>query len=134
MIKKPLRRFIFFPVFLIVIFCFNDLAHAVALDDGGGKGKAASLLKTRSATKVTIQNNQATSKKPEYVPNEVIVKLKAKATPNVLYSMAYSQRQSMDVNTLSNLKARYGLRDERPAFKHLHEQLKSANMSQALLD
>lgn len=135
--KLSFRQIIFLPTFLILLICLTGYAHAVLLDDGSSKGNAAILPSSKAGNATGIQNKQAVvnnSKKPEYVANEVIVKLKAKAAPNTLYQMAYSQRQSTDANTLSSLKSKYRLRDERPAFKYLHEQLKKANMSQAQLE
>ena len=131
------RKFIFLPTFLIILVCLSTLVYARMLDDGVDKKvSCVSLLNARNNNIGTAQNNSlsAASKKPEYCPNEVIVKLKAKASPTTLYSMAYSQRQSMDANVLDNLKAKYGLKNEQPVFKALHEQLKSANMSQAQLE
>ena len=131
---RTFRKIIFFVSFLTFLLSFSTLAYGVLMDDGSGQGKAANLLNARN--NVGIQTNQpaAASKEPGYVPNEVIVKLKAKVSPSALYSMAYSQRQSVDTNILSNLKAKYRLKDERPVFKHLHERLKIANMSQAQLE
>jgi subtilisin family serine protease/PKD repeat protein len=119
------QKIIFLPAFLIVLLCFGTFAYGVVLNND-----SAGSLNTIG------QNNQVitVSKEPEHASNEVIVKLKHKESPKMLYSMSYSQRSSMDTAILDNLKTKYRLTDERPVFKILHDRLKSANISQMQLD
>ena len=129
--RRSFKRAIFLFGFLTFLLSFSTLAYGVFLNNDNSEDKSAN-----PASNAGNQNNQviAASKESGYVPSEVIIKLKAKESPSALYSMAYSQRQSEDANVLSDLKAKYRLKDERPVFKQLHERLKSANMSQAQLE
>lgn len=119
--RISIRNNIFLPTFLALILSFSTLAYAVVLDNGNAKSKAPSP-------------SIASSEEPEYAPNEVIVKLKQKQSPSTLYSMNYSQRASIDTDTLSSIKAKYDLKDEKPVFNSLHQQLKARNISQAQLE
>jgi hypothetical protein len=70
---------------------------------------------------------------PRFVPHEVIVKLKEKEDPQKLFSERYSTRKAKHEKTLSGLKTKYRLRDEKPVFKDLHQRLEAENLSQNAL-
>jgi subtilisin family serine protease len=137
MIIKPwVKKDIFLIAFLALLISFYDIADAVLLDaDNGEEGKANTLI-GRGVIAADKQNNQLTgaSKVPAYAPREIIVKLKHKESAGALYSMRYSSRVSTDKNILSNIIARYNLKNGIPAFKVLHQQLKARNISQQQMD
>ena len=71
--------------------------------------------------------------KSQYVAGEVIIKLKENNNTDVLFTQSYSTRAANNYNRLSGIKSRHNLRDEKPVFKHLHDQLKTRNLSQNVL-
>jgi hypothetical protein len=72
----------------------------------------------------------STLSQPQYVPGEVIIKLKEAESTESLFTQKYSQRKVAHDARLSQLKAKYNLKDERPVFKGLHNQLKAKDISQ----
>jgi len=53
----------------------------------------------------------------EYVSGEVIIKLKVRENQETFSVKSYSERMPTQEDTLSELKNKYNLRDERPVFK-----------------
>ena len=84
-----------------------------------------------SLNKVGISTvGQQQEQKVQYIPGEVIVKLKEESEPNVLFNQRYSIRQAKHRDIFSRLKTKYRLRKEQPIFKALHNQLKARNLTQ----
>ena len=106
---------IFLLPFIVLLLCVNN-SYGVMLDDG-----------------VTPRDNAA-KEQSQYVPGEVIIKLKENKNTDVLFTQSYSTRARDNNTRLSGIKSRHNLRDEKPVFKHLHDQLKARNLSQGVLN
>jgi|GEM_PF-2508943 len=128
-----LKRSIFLVCFLTFLLCFNSLSYAVVLDNGkeDEENKLDRLLPLDPRRAPDVSGK---TKKPEYMPGEVIIKLKEKQEAEILFSSSYSERESTQENILSRLKGQYNLKDEEPVFKGLHNQLKAKNLSQRGLE
>ncbi|MFA5144191.1 MAG: S8 family serine peptidase [Candidatus Omnitrophota bacterium] len=122
---KNILKFVIFQLCLVVLLSFIGTAGAVMLGKDGTVAKRASNS--------VSQNNQTTAKTQNFAANEIIVKLKHKEPSKTLYTMTYAARSSGDTSLLSGLKAKYNLKEERPVFQSLHNQLKPRNLSQAKL-
>ena len=62
--------------------------------------------------------------KPNYVPDEVIIKLKSSQAGGAsLSALSYTRTLTRDKATLGRLKNQYNLQDESPVFKGLHQRL-----------
>jgi len=125
------REFRFFLLtFSFILLCFN-YAFAVVLDDAdNGGNKTPSPV--NKATTSSIYRTGRTEEK--YASGEVIIKLKEGSSPALLYTQSYSERSSSQTKAISGLKAKYNLKDERPVFENLHNELKIKNLSQMKLD
>jgi len=64
-----------------------------------------------------------------YAPGEVIVKLREKEDPQLLFMQGYSERKIKLTNGLLRLKSRYNLIDEIPVFETLHKELEEGNLT-----
>ncbi len=80
--------------------------------------------------------NQPLGQRPQiesFKPDQVIIKLKEKETLETLVRQPYSQRSEKHQSLLSGLKSRHGLKNEKPVFSSLHQELKSRNLTQEKL-
>jgi len=64
-----------------------------------------------------------------YAPGEVIVKLREKDAPELLFRRKYLERKTKLADILLRLKTRYNLKDEIPVFETLHQELGVENLS-----
>jgi len=64
-----------------------------------------------------------------YAPGEVIVKLREKEDPELLFRRKYLERKTKFADALLRLKAKYNLRDEIPVFETLHKELEVENFT-----
>jgi subtilisin family serine protease len=119
--KKVIKTNIFLVSLLALLLSFGNLAYCVVLDNGASQEEQLTAIDR-------IASREETGKKtPEYVPGEVIVKLKAKEGLQLLSEMSDSERAAKDANTLSRLKSKHNLHNERPVFESLHNKLKNPN-------
>ncbi|MFA4982529.1 MAG: S8 family serine peptidase [Candidatus Omnitrophota bacterium] len=86
---------------------------------------------TEPANAIATDPSQKSSltEKQKYAPGEVIVKIREDARPEILHAKANSERIADHKNTLSGIKSKYGLKDEKPVFKGLHNKLKAKDLS-----
>jgi subtilisin family serine protease len=93
----------------------SDLSGAVRATDDTSAGAPAGN---------TIETEQARVPGPEYVPGQVIVKLKDGSTGRIsLFSQSDDLR--MHQVTLLRLEEKYGVREGRPVFERVHRLLKA---------
>jgi len=119
--KTMIKKSVFLVGLLTLLISFSSVAPAVVLDDDVNQEEQLTVIDR-------IASREETGKKiPEYAPGEVIIKLKAKDGLRLLSEMSYSERAAEDTSTLSRLKSKYSLRDEKPVFKGLHNRLKAQN-------
>ncbi|MCX5697440.1 MAG: S8 family serine peptidase [Candidatus Omnitrophica bacterium] len=69
----------------------------------------------------------AAAREPDYVPHEIILKLKYKESVQSLFAMSYSTREIMDAARLADIRSKYNLKDEKPVFPAVHQALKDQN-------
>jgi subtilisin family serine protease len=93
------------------------LAAAVQATNGSTSGESDNTPKE-------IERTRALS--PEYVPGEVIVKLKDGSTSRISVFSRGADLQ-MYRATLSRLEQKYGVREDRPVFKRIHRLLNVQN-------
>ena len=94
--------------------------------------KNANSLRADTKQALTTLNNSASDQRrkgPLYRPDEIIIKLKEKEAPDILFTQKYSQRKKAHTALLSNLQRKYPLTNEKPVFKLLHAQLEAQGMS-----
>jgi len=113
--KTYIRRSVFLIGSLLALLLSTNLAYSVVLDDVKG-------------ARLERQDT------PPYAPGEIIIKLKKKETLKTLSTQSYSTRQLSDSESLSRIKTKYGLGDEKPVFQGLHNQLKTktSNLKRSL--
>jgi len=64
-----------------------------------------------------------------YAPGEVIVKLREKEDPELLFKRKYIERKTKLADALLRLRTKYNLRDEIPVFETLHKELEVENLT-----
>lgn len=108
---RSFKRAIFLFGLLTLLLCFYNLSDALVSDNSedGGMDKLSPVKQL-----IMERREECQGQKPEYAPGEVIIKLKEKESPQLAYTQSYSERAASQEDTLSNIKAKYNLRDEKP--------------------
>ena len=124
--------------FVVVFLFFNSTVGSVMLDGDERQVEQSIGIETAATERaefntrepISPEQQQMEKRKVQYVPGEIIVKLKEKEKPVLLFKQQYSARKTKHTNILSGLKEKYRLRDEKPVFKRLHKQLETRNFTQ----
>jgi len=120
--KRPLIGVI---VLAAAVFLCSDIVFAMAK-------RASSELSERRISQrpeELLEDGLGHKKALQYVPGEVIIKLKEREKPKHLFKQRYFKRKVKNKSILSRLKHRYELKNARPVFETWHSRLKAKNLS-----
>ncbi len=123
--KNIQSRLLFFCVFAVM------LVFWAMPQEGCGSSTPIVPAARNFNTQVSssLKNNQG-KESLDYVPGEVIIKLKERGTTEALLQKRYSERKARHQVILSKIKSKYKLRDAKPVFRELHKRLDKGNLTQ----